>query len=140
MSYATLDDLVARAGDAEIRDVADRDGDGTPDPDVIAAALASADEAVNSYLAGRYTLPLAPVPAPVRTWAVSIARYRLHLHEPPDYVVRDYKDALSELRLAASGTITLVGAEGVPTEAAPGGIEAEGAPPVFDRRGLAGWL
>lgn len=140
MSYATLDDLIARAGVEEILDVADRDGDGTPDPDVVLAALAAADEAVNTYLAGRYVLPLSSVPSPVRTWAVAIARYRLHLHAPPDYVVRDYKDALSELRLAASGTIALVGAAGVVPATAPGGIDADGVGPVFDRCGLRGWL
>jgi hypothetical protein len=40
MAYATLADLLDRAGDEEILQVADRDGDGTADPDVIASAIA----------------------------------------------------------------------------------------------------
>lgn len=39
MTYATLEDLIERAGAAEIRQIADRDRDGTPDPDVIDAAF-----------------------------------------------------------------------------------------------------
>ena len=67
MTYATLDDLIARAGLDEIRQVADRDRDGTPDPAVIEAALTHADNTVNGYVRARYPRPFVDVPDLVRT-------------------------------------------------------------------------
>ncbi|ARJ70085.1 gp436 family protein [Paracoccus contaminans] len=96
MTYASLEDLVERAGMDEIVQVADRDGDLIPDPEVIGAALVHADNIVDGYLAGRYQLPFPQVPDLVRTWATAIARYQLHRWDPPDYVVADYKDALAQ--------------------------------------------
>ncbi|WP_189383247.1 phage protein Gp36 family protein, partial [Gemmobacter nanjingensis] len=98
MSYASLPDLIARAGDAEIRQIADRDRDGTPDPDVIAAALLDADNAIDGYVGARYDLPLPTVPALVKTWAVSISRYILHRNGAPDHVRQDYTDAVAALK------------------------------------------
>ncbi|MCW5711268.1 DUF1320 domain-containing protein [Shinella sp.] len=107
MSYATLADLIARAGEQEIIEVADRDRDGTADPDVIAEALVHADNLVNGYVRAQYTLPFAVVPDLVRTWAIAIARHRLHHQGPPDYVIDDYKDAIACLKDVAAGKITL---------------------------------
>ncbi|MBS7541493.1 gp436 family protein [Ancylobacter lacus] len=141
MGYASLDDLVERAGEAEIRQVADRDRDGTPDPEVIAAALAAADQTVDGYLAVRFAMPLSTVPPLVRKWATSIARYQLHRSGAPDHVVRDYRDALGELRDAAAGRIALPGVDGLnPAGTASGGTLAEGSPPVFTRDRLEGFL
>lgn len=107
MPYASLDDLIARAGPDEIRNVADRDRDGATDADVVAEALAHADNIVNGYVAARYTLPFVAVPDLVRTWAVSIARHKLHFQGPPDYVVNDYKDAIAALKDVAAGKLVL---------------------------------
>ena len=67
--YASLADLIARAGEAEIRQTADRNLDGTADTDVVNAALTDADNLINGYLRARYSLPLATTPALVKTWA-----------------------------------------------------------------------
>lgn len=107
MTYASLDDLVARAGQREILDVADRDHDGVADADVVAEALTHADNIVNGYVATAYALPFSAVPDLVRTWAVAIARHKLHHQGPPDYVVADYKDAIASLKDVQSGKLTL---------------------------------
>lgn len=107
MPYATLDDLVERAGATEIRQIADRDRDGTPDTAVIEAAIADAGNQIDGYLATKYALPLASVPPILRTWAVSIARYVLHRNGAPDYIVQDYKDAIAGLKDVARGLIAL---------------------------------
>lgn len=107
MAYASLADLIARASEREISDIADRDRDGTPDPDVIAEALTHADNIVNGYVAAAYTLPFAVVPDLVRTWAISIARHKLHFQGPPDYVVADYKDAIAALKDVQAGKLKL---------------------------------
>lgn len=141
MTYAALQDLVDRAGEAEILQVADRDGDDVADATVIASALETADHTVNGYLAVRYTMPLTAVPPIVVGWAVSIARYLLHRDGAPEHVVRDYNYALAALEKAGAGKIDVPGADGVTPDQAPEGRTiAEGTPPVFTPENLEGWL
>lgn len=140
MTYATLDDLIARAGIDEIRQVADRDRDGAPDPDVVSGALSHADNTINGYVRARYSLPFNDVPDLVRTWAVSIARHFLHRAGPPDYVVADYKDALGALKDVAAGRMGLP----VPAGAAEpvsdtGTVQASHPAQVFTSDKLRGW-
>lgn len=107
MTYAALPDLIERAGEIEILEVADRDDDGIADASVVEAALIHADNIVDGYIASKYRLPLTAVPDLVRTWAVSIARYHLHRYGAPEYVAQDYKDAIAALKDVAAGRITL---------------------------------
>ena len=140
MPYATLADLIERAGDVEIRQIADRDRDGTPDPDVIAAALIDADHLVNGYVAVKYALPLPSVPDLVRTWAVSIARYILHRNGAPEHVATDYKEAIAALKDLARGLVLLPvePADEQPTSVA-GRVMAEHPQAVFTPEKLRGW-
>lgn len=140
MTYASLDDLIERAGDAEIRQIADRDRDGVPDPEVVAAALVHADNTVNGYVAAKYQTPLSPVPDLVRTWSVSIARYILHRNGAPDNVEQDYKDAIAALKDVARGLIALPVAVGeLPPASVTGTVMAEHPPQVFTPEKLRGW-
>lgn len=140
MSYATLTDLIERAGEVEIRQIADRNRDGTADPDVIAAALSDADNVINGYVGAKYTLPLPSVPDIVRTWAVSIARYILHRNGAPEHISNDYKDAIAALKDVSRGLIALPVAAG---ETAPssmtGQVMAAHPAPVFTPERLKGW-
>ncbi|WP_319496319.1 DUF1320 domain-containing protein [uncultured Cohaesibacter sp.] len=139
--YATEQDLIDLASEEEILMIADRDGDGTVDPDVISAALAYADNTINGYLAVRYRLPLNEVPELVRSWAASIARYRLHRDGAPEHVVRDWKSAVSDLKEVARGNIDLSIADGSqPTTSSNGTVSIEGSEPVFTKEKLGGWL
>lgn len=137
MTYATLTDLIERAGEAEIRQIADRDRDGTPDPDVVEAALVHADNIVNGYVGTKYTLPLASSPPILCTWAVSIARHFLHRNGPPDYVVADYKDAVAGLKDVARGLVSLPDASGSTptTSVAAGTFMSNDPPPHFSMLG-----
>lgn len=142
MTYASLADLQSRAGIDEIRQVADRDRDGTPDPDVIAAALTHADNIVNGYVAARYDLSFVDVPDLVRTWAVSIARHFLHRNGPPEYVVSDYKDALAGLKDVSAGRIVLPvtgNSAAVQPSQATGTIMSSHPAEVFSADKLRGW-
>jgi len=139
MSYATLDDLIARAGETEIRQIADRDFDGEIDANVITEALAHADNLVNGYVATKYTLPFSVVPDLVRTWAIDIARHRLHHEAPPEWVVTDYDNAIAALKDVAKGAITLPIASG-DTPATSSGTTMFSAPEeVFSDHALRGW-
>ena len=140
MTYATLDDLINRAGLVEIRQVADRNGDGDPDSVVVAAALTTADRLIDGYVGTRYSLPMAEVPSLVNTWAVSIARYHLHAAGAPDYVAQDFKDAVAALKDVARGLIVLPLASGS-TSAANGGGGVLAAHPdtIFTAERLRGY-
>jgi phage gp36-like protein len=140
VTYATLSDLTDRAGETELRQIADRDRDGVPDAGVIAAALADARDAIDGYIGAKYALPLADVPPLVRVWAVSIARYILHRNGAPDHVAQDYKDAIAALKDVSRGLITLPVAQG-DAAPAPGASEVLAAhpAPVFTPERLRGW-
>lgn len=140
MTYASLEDLVERAGMDEIVQVADRDGDLIPDPEVIGAALIHADNLANGYLAGRYTLPFSTVPDLLRTWATAIARYHLHRDGAPEYVTADYKDALAGLRDVQRGAISLPLPSGGEPAATSAGDHLSASPrQVFTDDFLRGW-
>lgn len=139
MTYAALDDLIERAGESEILQVADRDEDGTVDPDVVDAALVDADNVINGYIGVKYQVPLTATPDLVRTWATSIARYLLHRYDRPDYVSQDYKDAISALKDVQAGRSALIGAEGIAPAASSGAgsVLAAHPAPFFNS---VGWL
>ncbi len=142
MAYATLQDLIERAGEAEILQVADRDDDGIADAAVVAAAIDAAGVEIDAWLASRYALPLQPVPAIVKKWAVSLARYTLHRDGAPDYVVRDQRDAIDGLKAAAAGRLALpaVGTGIAPAQPSTGGISVSSDEPVFTCDRLKGFL
>lgn len=139
MTYASLEDLVERAGEIEILQIADRDGDGVADPDVIDAALVHADNIVNSHVAHRYTVPFVQTPDLVRTWSTSIARYYLHRDGAPDHVRDDHKEALAALKDVSHKRISLPVPSGDLPEAAQGIHMAAHPEPVFTRQKLAGY-
>ena len=140
MTYATLTDLIERAGAAELRQIADRDKDGVPDPGVIEAALVDADNAIDGYVFARYARPLSSIPPVLKTWAASIARYILHRNGAPDHVAQDYKDAIAALKDVAAGRYALPVATGESDPVAQTGRVLAGHPAqVFTSQKLRGW-
>jgi phage gp36-like protein len=139
MPYASLEDLIERAGEVEIKQVADRDRDGAPDPDVIQAALVHADNIVNGYIGAKYALPLGETPDLVRTWSVAIARHFLHRNGPPSYVQDDRDAAIAQLKDVARGAIVLAVNTGEKPEAVSGSFIASSPGEVFNDRFLRGW-
>lgn len=83
------------------------------------AAIAYAQDEINSYLGGRYTLPLASVPMVLTGKAADIARYQLDSIHPREDVRRRYEDAVRWLVMVASGRLDLglaVDSTGLPVE------------------------
>lgn len=109
MGYAAQTDMVTRFGESEVVAITDRDLTGAIDPVVLANALDTASAQMDTYLSGRYQLPLNPVPEFLVSVCCDITRYQLcvggtRLSED----IRDrYRDALRFLEQAASGKITL---------------------------------
>lgn len=140
MPYATLADLIERAGEREILQIADRDRDQVADPDVVDAALTNAANLIDGYVSARYETPLSPVPDLARTWSVSIARYFLYANNRPQEIVDDYKDAISGLKDVAAKRISLPVAEGEEGPADLSGTTLAVHPDqVFTADKLRGW-
>jgi len=113
MAYATLAQLTARCGEAELIQLTDPDGLAI-DPDVVEEAQAQADGEIDSFLARRYTVPVSGASDPALPMlSCSITRFRLWRDERPEHVIYDYEQALKALAQYAAGTRELIGAAGV---------------------------
>lgn len=138
MTYATLTDLEDAYGAAEIRQLADRDADGVADAAVIDAALGRADAVIDSYLAGRYAIPITPTLPLITAVAGDLARYHLYDDAVPERVQKAYDDAIAWLRSAARGEVKIIGAEAPASDLASPGPPAVDAPArVFSSETLA---
>lgn len=109
MTYASQADLVDRFGEPELAQRTDRVNGTVIDTVVLARALADADAEIDSYLATRYTLPLASTPVVITRLACDMTRYRLYDDGVPETVRVRYQDAVSLLKRLASGEVQLAG-------------------------------
>lgn len=108
MAYADQTAMVNRFGEAEIISLTDPDNL-VIDPVVVGRALDDASAEIDTYLCGRYDLPLtAPYPAILERVCCDIARYRLYDDLPIVEVRKRYEDALSWLRDIAAGRAVLL--------------------------------
>jgi len=117
--YATVQELETRLGGAEaLITLADRDGDGVADAELVERALGDATAEIDSYLAGRYTLPLPTVPVVLVRLACDLAVYRItsdYGRGLTDEIRQRFEDAISWLKRAASGDVSL----GLPPQQEP---------------------
>ncbi|MDO9633077.1 MAG: DUF1320 domain-containing protein [Humidesulfovibrio sp.] len=137
--YATAQELETRLGGEEALVIlADRDGDGVADADLVERALTDATAEIDSHLGGRYALPLPTVPAVLVRLACDIAVYRITGEYGAGLTEERrlrYEDAVAWLKRAASGGVALgLPPQQVPasTLAAPGLVSSK--PRAFDRR------
>lgn len=107
MSYITYLDLVIEFGEDEIIAISDRDRDGTPDSGVIAEAIDFASSHIDSYLRGKYTVPLAVCPSNLKSFACDFARYRLYQDQPTQLVQDRYDVGCFYLKDVARGLVNL---------------------------------
>lgn len=105
MTYCVLQDLRDRYGDQELIQLTDRDGLGVIDEAVIGRAISDADGEIDSYLGGRFDLPLTTVSKAVTRVACDIARYYLYDDKATEAVIRRYNDAVKFIRAVGKGDI-----------------------------------
>jgi len=138
--YATAGDLETRFGRDLLVELADRDGDGTPDRAVIDQALADAHGVIDGYLQRRYRLPLARVPTVLRPLATAIAFRALHTGDVPEGTERLYNDAIARLAAIAKGEMVLdPDADPADEPAGMGEALVESAERTFARSSLKGF-
>lgn len=105
MTYATRTDLEERYGADELTQRESMLATGA-----VARALADADAEIDSYVSGRYTVPLSPVPDNLPRVASSMARYYLLGNAADEAARKDYEDARAWLRDVAAGRVILTAA------------------------------
>ncbi|MDR0498390.1 MAG: DUF1320 domain-containing protein [Holophagales bacterium] len=135
MQYASAKELHARFGVTLVQTI---DGDDPAKSALVKRALDDATAEVNSYLQGRFVLPLPFIPPVLTQVAADIAIYRL-LVLRPDQTVEDarkrYEDARKRLTEIRKGELDL----GLPLSKSPaivGQVQITSATRLFDRRSL----
>jgi len=109
MLYAIAQDMQDRYPVRDLIQITDPNGVAL-DEAVLARALGDASAEIDSYLEGRYPLPLVAVPESLKVLACSIAMYRLQALRPLQDVEdarKRYEDAVRFLRSVAKGEINL---------------------------------
>lgn len=114
MAYASLTDLTRLASTGRLIELTDRDDQGQIDTVVVDQALDDATQLIDSYLAARYTLPLATVPEVLRQVCARIAYRALHIEQVPEKVAHDHAADRKWLEAVAAGTVVLAGSSGTP--------------------------
>jgi phage gp36-like protein len=133
--YTSQQDLEAALTPELVEQSAD-DGTGQLDPAIVAAVCERATSLCDSYLAGRYVVPLAPVPSVVVAHATAIAAYLLLSRrgfvpkEEDAPIERLYRDALKWLADVAAGRAHVPGLAQGPS-APSKGVAAASRPQVF---------
>jgi len=109
MPYATVADLLARLGEARLVQLTDLHDPplGLVDEAVAQKALDDAAAEIDGYLAGRYVLPLATMPAVLRVHAVTLAVYRLLRDAVGEVEREEYKAVRQYLERVAEGRVAL---------------------------------
>lgn len=139
MPYAIAQDMADQFGEREVIALTDRDQVGVIDSIVLARALADTDAEIDSYLAGRYSLPLAGSFPALKRHACNMARYHLSGAEVTevDVVRTRYKDAIRYLESIRDGKTRLAAdAAGAPAPEAAR-IAVVGSDRTFTRDTLA---
>lgn len=106
MAYSDLAALQQRMPEQTLIDLTDDTGAGTVDEDVIGRAIADADTEIDSYLYGRYPVPVDPVPALLQRLSLDLSVEILYGRRPdldmPEAVKAAAKNARALLaRIAA---------------------------------------
>ncbi|HHE3594945.1 TPA: gp436 family protein [Pasteurella multocida] len=104
--YATQESLIKRYT-ADVLLAVAMTAQKTLDEVKIKEALEDASQTIDSYLAGRYSLPLKQIPAVLERHCCYIARYFLEKNRATNQARQDYEDSIRYLEKVAAGTISL---------------------------------
>ncbi|STO55360.1 Mu-like prophage protein GP36 [Canicola haemoglobinophilus] len=104
--YATQDSLIKRYTADVLLSVA-MTKERTLDEAKVQEALEDASQTIDSYLAGRYALPLKQIPAVLERHCCYIARYFLEKNRATNQSRQDYEDSIRYLEKVAAGSISL---------------------------------
>ena len=129
--YCTLNDLIERFGETELIQLTDEQNTGALNTASVNQAIADASNEIDSYLIGRYQLPLVTVPEFVKGYACDMARYRLWDDGALEQVTIRYRTAIKYWRDISTGALRLYGS----TETGESLVEMQSSPAAFSERG-----
>ncbi len=121
MRYCTRQDIGSAIPERTLLHLSNDDPSAElPNEAVIEDGVRQAEELVDGYLRGRYSLPLDPVPTVLRDAVVYLTRHWLYQRRPegalPDAVKDSYKNTVKLLESIRDGVVTV----GMPSgQAAP---------------------
>ncbi len=107
MPYCTKQDMIDRFGQSELVDLTDRADLGVIDDTVLTRAIDDASAEIDSYLSGRYELPLDNVPSVLVRFACNMARYHLYDEGASEQVNKNYDGAVKFLRAVSKGDASI---------------------------------
>lgn len=108
MTYATLADMQARFNDRELIQLTDEsDAPAAIDEIKVGKALTDASGLIDSYIGGRYTLPLATVPHQLVRFCCDIAWKYLWGDRASEQVQKNHDAALKFLEHVSAGKAKL---------------------------------
>ena len=138
-AYLTIEQFVVRAGLELSIALTDTDGREAIDASRLEAALIDAQSVIDSYLAGRYTVPLAqPVPALIVTTTYDLALARLYRDELPQGIADRQSAAFRLLADLRSGA-ALLPSHTPPADKPAGIVMFRQAERLFTRESLRGY-
>lgn len=133
MSYASVDDMVLRFGQAEM--ITASTPDGAPAVAVVAAyvqaALDDATSLIDSYLRKRYRVPLDIAPPEILQACCKLARFEMSTggqRAPSDDVRKDRDNTVAWLKLIAEGKVVLGMEEVAPGDESFATMQTRSAP------------
>lgn len=110
MSYCTLDDIKSRLGEQTVIQLTDDSGTGAIHAGHVVDAIRDADDLIDSYLRGRYQVPLPSSPPSILRLSVDLAAFYLYSRRPqgmPEDVGVRYKAAITTLVALQQGKAVL---------------------------------
>lgn len=140
MAYCTAEDLLSLLSQTELIQLSADTGN-NPDDEVIEDAIEAAQAEIDSYLAVRYSLPLAQVPPRVKHLTIDLAIYNLFSRRSLLNEVRRqrYLDAIEFLRQVAAGEATLGLADANLPDSQGSGVEVSANQQIFSWRSLSNY-
>lgn len=137
MPYAVQQDIIDRYGSDALYVAFDRDNNSVLDTDAVSRSLSDASEEIDTYLIGRYPLPLATTPKILTFICVDIALYKgSNATAVTEEKRTRYEDAVRLLTKISKGEISL-GLE-KPEQGGKGGASFVSAERRFTRDTLRG--
>ncbi|OYV40411.1 MAG: hypothetical protein B7Z80_04610 [Rhodospirillales bacterium 20-64-7] len=133
MSYAGVDDMVLRFGQAEMITASTPDGAEAVAvvPAYIQAALDDATSMIDSFLRKRYRVPLDIAPPEIMQACCKLARYEMSTggqRAPSEQVTKDRDSTMAWLKLIAEGKVVLGMAEAAPGDDSFATMQTRNAP------------
>ena len=118
--YCALEDIQKQVSESTLIQLTDDNQLGHIDSTIVDEAVIYSETLIDSYLRGRYVLPLSATPAVIKILAVDLSIYRLYSRrfqtDTPDAISEKYKNCIKILEQIQKGIISL-------------GVETTGTPP-----------